>query len=337
MHRQQRARQGQMDGRRWRTSAVLAVLFLLAVPAMPAAADGGQTFYVSPLGSDDGDCTSQEPCQTIQHAEDLAGAGDIVLVRPGVYDERVTVDTQDLTICGTAPDGTSCAGTPQGAVVDLTAEGTGFLMSLTAPGVTVQGLALVTGLGQSALDVRSDGAWITGNVLSSEVANEAGSLRTIGVNAVAADVTVTGNVFSGWVAQAVGVWRADATIEGNTFSGSRVAVHLAGLADGTEIRSNTFEGHVWSVRFAGQEAGDRQQAENVVLEDNLFGPASAAAIRLEANTDGLTVDATHNAWGVVTCQAIQERIDDQGDNDVLVAPYQIVPGEDATAIEDPTC
>jgi Right handed beta helix region len=51
-----------------------------------------RTLYVSPGGGDGNPGTSPgAPLRTIQHAADLAQAGDLVLIQPGVYRESVTV------------------------------------------------------------------------------------------------------------------------------------------------------------------------------------------------------------------------------------------------------
>ncbi len=55
-----------------------------------AQAAAGQTYYVATSGSDSGPGTMASPFLTIQHAADMAVAGDTVLVRQGVYNALVT-------------------------------------------------------------------------------------------------------------------------------------------------------------------------------------------------------------------------------------------------------
>lgn len=59
------------------------------VPPSPPIAEG--TYYVAPNGSNQNAGTINQPFKTIQHAVDLARAGDVILVRGGVYHETVTV------------------------------------------------------------------------------------------------------------------------------------------------------------------------------------------------------------------------------------------------------
>jgi hypothetical protein len=51
----------------------------------------GQNYFVAPSGNDAGPGTRKRPWKTIQHAADLAGAGDTVYVRNGIYHESVTI------------------------------------------------------------------------------------------------------------------------------------------------------------------------------------------------------------------------------------------------------
>ncbi|MCP4661755.1 MAG: dimethyl sulfoxide reductase anchor subunit [bacterium] len=74
-------------GRPILTLSVLAI----AISMMPA---GAAELYVSPSGSDaDSGLTADDAFRTIQHAADLAGAGDTVHVLPGTYVEEVGVYT----------------------------------------------------------------------------------------------------------------------------------------------------------------------------------------------------------------------------------------------------
>ena len=50
----------------------------------------GAYYYVSPSGNDSNPGTESQPWRTLQRAADLAGAGDTVLVRNGIYAEQVS-------------------------------------------------------------------------------------------------------------------------------------------------------------------------------------------------------------------------------------------------------
>ena len=54
-----------------------------------AQAPSGKTYFVATNGDNSGNGSRTAPWATVQHAADLAGAGDTVLVRQGVYNEHV--------------------------------------------------------------------------------------------------------------------------------------------------------------------------------------------------------------------------------------------------------
>jgi len=61
-----------------------------AAPTPTASPAIACTRYVSPVGSDAGPGTLAAPWKTVQHAAQTAAPGDVVYVRGGVYNERVT-------------------------------------------------------------------------------------------------------------------------------------------------------------------------------------------------------------------------------------------------------
>ncbi|MCC6144291.1 MAG: DUF1565 domain-containing protein, partial [Candidatus Hydrogenedentes bacterium] len=69
------------------TSLAIAALAL----AVSAAAQGAETIYVDAAGTGSGDGTSANPFRTIGTAMARAASGDTVVVRAGVYAERVRV------------------------------------------------------------------------------------------------------------------------------------------------------------------------------------------------------------------------------------------------------
>lgn len=62
----------------------------LTAPALPYTVGN---YYVSPNGDDGNDGSEERPFATIQHALDTAVAGDIILVREGVYHETISFNT----------------------------------------------------------------------------------------------------------------------------------------------------------------------------------------------------------------------------------------------------
>jgi hypothetical protein len=89
--------------------AAIAVMHVLSTHAALAAT----ARYVSPQGSDVGDCTAS-PCRTIGYAIGQAGASDVINIAAGTYSEHLVVD-RSLTFAGagsraTVIDGSGAAG-----------------------------------------------------------------------------------------------------------------------------------------------------------------------------------------------------------------------------------
>lgn len=320
-------------------------LAMVTVGLAPTASADGQTLFVD----DDGVECPEAGYDSIQAAVDDAAAGDKIAVCQGVYDETVAIDEAGVTVCGVVPGSDACGlvctqaelgceGPTPKVTIDGTDTAADFVVSITADDVTVQGLSIVAGVARSGVDVRNAGAWIQGNEIVSTATDDDGDLRTIGVNVVGEDAVVTGNRLAGWIANAVGVWRADASVAGNVFVDNRVGVHLSAAADRSLVVGNAFTGHLWPVRVAGE-------AVDLAIEDNDLGPTNAFALRIEPDVDGLAIDAPDNWWGVLGCAAIQERIDDPvATSSVDVTPYRGPTGDAIGAqgffdlsSEDPTC
>lgn len=311
----------------------------------PSAAAQGRTLVVD----DDGVQCPEAGFESIQAAEDDAVAGDTVAVCRGVYDEALTIDTPSITVCGAVADGPACgfvcgqvvAGCEEPSTrvtVDATDTSANVAVRIQVGDVTLDGLTVVAGVAQSGVRVGGGNALLANNEIVSTATDEEADVRTIGVDVVAGTATVTDNRIAGWIANAVGVWRADARIVDNVFAANRVGVHLSPSAEDARVDGNAFAGHLWPVRVAGP-------TPELGLSDNELGPSNAFALRIEPDVDGLQLDAPDNWWGALGCAAIQERVDDpEGDNAIDVTPYRgptgnVLGGDgllDPSA-EDPTC
>ena len=90
---------------------------LVALVLTAAAGAAGMTRYVSPTGTDAGDCTGS-PCRTISYAVAQANAGDTISVASGTYAESVSV-TKTLNLIGhdATIDAAGQASPPNGVVI----------------------------------------------------------------------------------------------------------------------------------------------------------------------------------------------------------------------------
>jgi hypothetical protein len=71
-----------------------ALALLLCSASLPARA---ATYYVAPGGADSNPGTALQSWKTIQKGADTAAPGDTVLVRPGIFDERVSILRPGIT------------------------------------------------------------------------------------------------------------------------------------------------------------------------------------------------------------------------------------------------
>jgi parallel beta-helix repeat protein len=89
----------------------------IALVLTAAAGAAGTTRFVSPTGTDAGDCTAS-PCLTLNYAVGQASAGDTVSVAAGTYAESVSV-TKTLTLTGhdATIDAAGQSSPPNGVVI----------------------------------------------------------------------------------------------------------------------------------------------------------------------------------------------------------------------------
>ena len=71
-----------------------AVVFLTSVP--PTVSADGNVYYVATNGSDDSFGSDDQPWRTIQKAANTLAPGDTVIVRAGLYQERVEINVNGL-------------------------------------------------------------------------------------------------------------------------------------------------------------------------------------------------------------------------------------------------
>ncbi|HEU5452815.1 MAG TPA: right-handed parallel beta-helix repeat-containing protein [Terriglobales bacterium] len=110
----------------------LAAVALLAASAAPAA-----TRFVSPAGSDSGNCTLT-PCRTISYAVDQATAGDVVSVASGTYTESVLIQKR-LAVMG-ADATLDAAGHDEGFVISGAGAAGSLLQGFTVENAGLEGV-----------------------------------------------------------------------------------------------------------------------------------------------------------------------------------------------------
>ena len=106
---------------------------VVAPQQVSLARAAGPARYVSPSGSDTGDCTAA-PCRTIGYAVAQAAAGDLVSVAAGTYNETVTISKRLSLVGSDATIDATGQSSPPNAIVITGADAAGTLVS----GFTIQ-------------------------------------------------------------------------------------------------------------------------------------------------------------------------------------------------------
>ena len=132
--------------------AVFAATLLLAAPAA-----AGTTVWV--VDNDRADCQKAD-FTTIQAAVTAAAPGDTILVCAGIYHERVSITTSEITL--------RAKGAPGAVTVDADHLGHGILLS-GAHGVTIEGFTVREGHDNDIFLVNANGNTIRENILTAAV------------------------------------------------------------------------------------------------------------------------------------------------------------------------
>jgi parallel beta-helix repeat protein len=109
--------------------------------------------YVSPTGTDQGGCSQSAPCRTIQHAVQVAQAGNEIDVAAGSYTGQVTI-TKRLTIKG-----------QNRPVLNAAGHGRGFLIKGSrSAGTAVEGMVIQGATFEAILALSTDHVLIANNI-----------------------------------------------------------------------------------------------------------------------------------------------------------------------------
>lgn len=132
--------------------AVLVGLGSSSVAANNPRSAGGH-LYVSPSGSDQGQCTRSAPCRTIGRAVQVAHAGQEIDIEAGSYSGQVTVSKR-LTLKGLNSPVLNAAGDPRGILIKGRA----------AAGTVVEGMVIEGATFEAILALGTDRVLIAHNV-----------------------------------------------------------------------------------------------------------------------------------------------------------------------------
>lgn len=272
--------------------------YLIGVWLLCTAAAHAGVQHVSTTGSDaTGDGSPGNPWATIQHAVDVATAGDTVIVAAGTYSENVTI-TKSLLLSG-ANSGVSGVGTRGSESVI-----NGYVrINGTADGSTIDGFSHVGAyvLGQYAgIYVVSDADDITvrNNLFRRTGTHSAyrGVITEIASSGASIDnLTVEDNLFddgaspssgNGW---ATGIYvnpNGNGTISGNTFRGNNVGISIDGPNGGTvDISDNTFSSSEFEALGIGPNGSVQLTGNDFQGTNGTYIGSYGSSVDLDATTN----------------------------------------------------
>jgi parallel beta-helix repeat protein len=260
----------------WALTALAAAAVLAPGRGSAVLGATGATRFVSPGGSDTGDCT-EAACATIQYAVNASSPGDTVQVDVGTYVEDVMVD-KAITLQGAGLQASIVSGTIGGnpATVRVAAMGVvidGFTITREGnnpadwndPGPNTAGIAV---FGQtSRAEIRN--CLVLGNRVGIEIDDSNGNFihnNIINVNRTGVvfrnqtdqSILVENFISSNW---AIGVLFADGS------AGTGTPAQTAA----SSIFSNNYIAHNWSAQIVDRQAGGALPPPGTVNMKNFAG------------------------------------------------------------------
>ena len=268
--------------------AVFAVTLLLGAPS----AAGTMVWVVD---NDGADCQRAD-FATIQAAVTAAASGDTILVCAGIYHERVSITTSDITLRAT--------GAPGDVTVDADLLGHGILIT-GAHGVTIEGFTVREGHDNDIFLVNANGNTIRENILTAAV-HDPLELFNSDDNLIEQNLSV-----DNLGANACGIFLAGGSdrniVRHNTLRNNEWGIQIGGSNDNLIFENDAFENRGNGIRNIGNASGTVIEGNRVF--DNSLAPGpltdgTNAGIRLMSGT-GLLVARNH-AFGNLTVDIRQE-------------------------------
>ncbi|HUU01048.1 MAG TPA: MopE-related protein [Myxococcota bacterium] len=291
-----------------------------AVGAEPAWPDGppgafhpiqpgpGDSYYVDGgLGSDTGTGSTGDPLKTIARALELAGAGDTIIVRDGVYHEQVAPADMNplpsrslpLVIMAEHPDGQSAVIDGEG-VVPVTE---GSLQNPAGVSLFHDGVVVVSGFlirnftGYGLAIQQSSDAVVRDCTFENNGSEMADSVDLVVISSIAA--RVLGNSFDSASERAVDDRATDTWIALNHFSSHRNhAVQVGPYPEGTgcRIEHNIFE--------------DNPAIQGVIYINEARGVSVLRNLMIRGNLQGIVLDGAEDTQVLLnTVVGFQEAIE----------------------------
>ena len=215
-----------VHARRFTLTLMVVALALAALLGLPASQAHASEIFVSVLGSDTaGNGSVGNPYATVQHAVDIAVAGDEVHVGGGTFNGDVTMKNR-VSLLGAGSTETTLAGTGTWPVISATSIDSGTTIS----GITITGGGSASGGGVFCSSSSP-------SIINCTISGNSGGNSGGGIYCLASSPTITGTTISGnTAADGGGVYCSSSspTITGTTISGN-----TAGLGGGIYCDSSS--------------------------------------------------------------------------------------------------
>jgi parallel beta-helix repeat protein len=265
-----------------RAGVALASAALLALAQVAVVAASESTRWVSPTGTDAGNCTVSA-CLTINYAINQASAGDTISVGAGTYEESVSV-TKRLRLVGNDAtiDAAGQTAPPNGIVIWGAAAAGTAVSGFTVENAGLEGIFVrqTTGITIAENTLVNNDAYGPFNPLCVDQPDDCGEalhLQTV------TNSTVSGNLVQGNVGGIL-LTDEDGPTSGNVIRGNQVLDNT--LDCGITLASHWFD-------FSGAAAPDVSGVYQNLVVDNVANGNGAAGIGVFAGPPGAA------AWGNV--------------------------------------
>jgi hypothetical protein len=279
-------------------AALTTLAGMIAFPASAHAAGGAR--YVSATGSDlaGGDCSdAQRPCATVQHAVNVAAAGDAVRLTVGTYREAVATRSGVPSVLSVSGGWDSAYTSQSGtSTIDATGRsspiGSGEVLRLLDPGdeVTADRLTLTGGHGNGgAFGVVRNRLMITRSILTGNRGGSGGGIYNFGGTVSVTDSQITGNTASDNAGGVGNLGGGQLTMTRTTVSDNHVDI---GRGEGGAILN------VGSATIANSTLTGNSGSEGGAIRNG--GPLTITDSLLSGNTASLTGGGIMAVGGGVT-------------------------------------
>ena len=310
--------------------------FLFDDVSYASTACSAATRFVSNSGDDTfNDCRdSGSPCETIQHAVDVACSGDTVNAAAGTYTEQVTIE-KSLTVTGAGASTTKILAPP--TLPPNSGAGTSDIVQIDGSGVSVNLSGFtVSGPGPSGCGSIRAGVEVFNGATASIHNNTIADVRDqplsgcqngvaiiVGSSSTSASATITSNSLHGYQKNAMVIEGAGttATVTGNTAQGvgntTLIAQNGIQVSDGAlaTVSGNTVSDHRCDHSSCGSDFVNDYQSIGILIFDAASG-TSVSGNTVSSNDLGiynLAEDPTTISDNEVTSNRFEGIVLDQGD------------------------